>query len=475
MKIAFVASEVNPLAKSGGLADVTFALGKELVKMGDEVIAIMPFYDSVKKKSYAFEEIGELPVHLSWRFYMAKIFVTVIGGMKYYLIDCPRYFARPALYGYDDDAERFAFFTVASRNLFEMIDFAPDIIHIHDWQPGMLPTLIKNQNKNNPYFKKTKFVLTIHNPEFKGFFDRYYLNDFYGLPDSLFDDGTVRFDGMCSSLKAAIIDCEKITTVSPTHREELLQPGLSRGLDGVLRLRENDFCGIVNGIDGDEWDPSIDPLLPHHFSLRKIGQRKEARKALFEAIHLDDNGGPVYGLVSRLTYQKGIDLIPDALRPYLQQGANFVLLGSGEYGLEQAMERLREEFPHRVSLYIGYSDERAHLIYGGSDFFLMPSLFEPCGIGQMLAERYGSLPIARNTGGLHDTIIDYNGSNEDEATGFLFDNFDVGGLAYGIRQSFGVYQDKKLFAKMQKNAMEMDHFWKSSAELYRGVYREIVQ
>ena len=251
MRIAMVAGEANPLCKTGGLADVAYALSKELASDKHEVILVIPFYQTIRSKAAASSimKVGDFPVYMSWRTQKAEIFTTKIDGITYYLIGNDYYFSRPNLYGYDDDGERFAFFTIAARNLFGFIDFTPDIIHVHDWQPGMLPALVKVESKDDPRFAKTKFVLTIHNEAFQGMLGQYFLNNFYNLSDELYYNGSVRFHDQVSTLKSAIVYCDKVTTVSPNHARELLTPEGGYGLDPILKLREWDFCGIVNGID----------------------------------------------------------------------------------------------------------------------------------------------------------------------------------------------------------------------------------
>ncbi|MDO5330308.1 MAG: glycogen synthase [Bacillota bacterium] len=476
MKIAMVASEINPLAKSGGLADVVYALSKEIVKKGEEVICVMPYYASVNKalKGRPVERVGGFLVYLSWRRGMADIYKTEIDGITYYLIGNDEYFNRPQLYGYDDDGERFAFFSLAARGLFEFIKYRPDVIHIHDWQTGMIPVLVKIQNRHNAFFSNVKFVLTIHNPAFKGYLAPNALGDLYNLPMSLYDDGSTRFENMVSTLKAGIVYSNKITTVSPTHRNELLTREGSFGLDGVMWTREFDFCGFLNGIDTEEFNPGTDAYIPHHFSIKDFSKGKKAnRDALFEECGMKDHGGPTFGLVSRLTFQKGIDLVADVLPELLDRGAHFVLCGSGEYGLEQRMEQLRKAYPEQVGIYIGYSNERAHKVYASSDYFLMPSSFEPCGIGQMVAQAYGTLPIVRYTGGLADTVAGYKDVPDDKCTGIGFKDYDIGGLRYACNLAMELYEKPKLFKAIQKQCLEKDNSWAVSAELYLGLYKSI--
>jgi len=474
MKIAMIASEANPLAKSGGLADVVTALSVAYHKKGHDVIIVMPYYKSIDAKSkYTLTRLGSFGVELGWRHLDAEVYFTEIANVKYYVLGNYFYFGRPNLYGYGDDGERFAFFAMASLELMHYLEFSPDIIHVHDWQSAILPTLLKYRYNGDRAFANTKTVLTIHNPAFKGYLEPYQIADFFGLDMGLYHSGHLRFENMVSTLKAGIVDADKITTVSPTHRQELLSEELSQGLWGVLKLREFDFRGIVNGVDEDEFNPGVDPLISANYTAKTIEKGKAAcRAAFFKKWGVEDKGGPIFGLVSRLTYQKGIDLILQAAPRFVEKGAYLVVLGSGEDGLEKGLEYLRSCYPNNVYIYIGYSDPLAHEIYSVSDFFLMPSLFEPCGIGQIIAEEYGTLPIGRKTGGIADTIIHYDGTNPDKATGFLFRDYDATGLGWAMEEAEKVYADKKLFRKLQANAMNYDNSWNTSANLYLALYDE---
>ncbi len=476
MKILMVTSESNPFAKTGGLADVVYALSKEQAVLGHEVSIVLPKYGSLMQtENLQMRFIASVPVSLGWREQVAKIFKTVLDGITFYFVDNEYYFAREGLYGYYDDMERFAFFTLAVRNMLEVIKLKPDIIHVHDWQPGMLPVLIKEQNKDQPFYKKMKFVLTIHNPAFQGMFDPNLIVDFYGLPIRLYDNGLLRFNDRASSLKAAIMTVDKITTVSPTHASELLTPEGSKGLDPIINLRRDDFVGILNGIDYQEFNPLKDPNLPLNFSNRSLNRKEQLKKLLFEELNIDYHGQALYGMVSRLTWQKGINLVLEAAELVLQKGASVVIVGSGEYGYEQEFERLRARYPNTMAIYIGYNNQLAHRVYAASDFFFMPSLFEPCGIGQMIAMRYATLPIVRRTGGLNDTVIGYDGQNEDEATGFVFDEYNRYWMNLTTLFALEIYQDKELLKKLRLNTMRVDNRWEKSAKEYISLYEEIVK
>lgn len=476
MKIAMLASESNPYCKTGGLADVVFSLSKELVKQGHEVMVCLPFYESIKDQRLRVKALGSFKVSMSWRKQEAEIFEEKKEGVRFIFIGNHYYFDRERIYGYNDDGERFAFFQLACRQMLEFISFKADIVHLHDWQTAMIPCLIKEQNFKSSFYRDMKFVLTIHNPAFKGLIDRYFLNDFYSLPDSLYDCGKVRFDGMVSTLKSGIVYTDKITTVSPTHRSELLTQDLGQGLAGILELRKDDFVGIVNGVDTDEWDPSSDPFLVKTYDGNNLVEGKQACQAdLLEEFGIHWFGGPVYGMVSRLSWQKGLSICYGPLRRALLRGANVIILGSGEYELERKLQDLRDEFPDTMAIYIGYSNKLAHKIYAGSDYFLMPSLFEPCGISQMIAQRYGCLPIVRYTGGLVDTVTGYQEDNLDQANGIGFRDFDEQGLEYALGLAKKLNENQDDYYRVSRNATEVDHTWGRSAGKYEELYESLLK
>ena len=475
MKIAMACSEANPFIKTGGLADVTYSLSKELVNFGDEVAIVLPLYNKVKSLGLSLEYVTNLSVNLSWRKETSNIFKIVRDGITYYFIENRHYFERDQIYGYDDDGERFAFYTQAVAKLLEAINFQPDILHVHDWQPGMLFCYIRENHLD--FYKDTKFVISIHNPAFQGILDRYSLGDLYNLPDYLYQNGNVEFGGKVSTLKAGIVYANKITTVSPNHRFELLTPEGSMGLNRVLRYREYDFTGILNGIDYEEFNPSNDKYIAKEFGLRNyISGKRENKQYLIKHFGLSNIDAPLYSLVSRITWQKGMNLVFPAVRELANRGANIILLGSGEYDCEQEMEALHREYPDHVAIYIGYNNALAHQIYAGSDFFLMPSLFEPCGLGQMIAQRYGTLPIVRRTGGLRDSVINYDGYNKETSNGFGFDAYNEWDMNSTCLYAHDIYYNHKdVFNQLVKNALKTDNSWLKSVKQYRQLYLSLLK
>ena len=478
MKILMVASESRPFCKTGGLADVVYSLSKELAVLGEEVSIIIPYYDSiaVKLPKGELKKVVSFKTRMSWRKQTVDVYETVKDGINFYFIENRQYFERGHIYGDFDDGERFAFFTMAVKEFLLAKKYYPNIIHVHDWQAGMLPALIKVDPNCQKKFAKTKYVFTIHNPAFQGTMPKFTLGDFYNLTDELFDNGAVRFKNQVSTLKAGIVFSDKITTVSPTHHLELLTPEGGMGLDSVLHYREWDFLGILNGIDYLEFNPSDDKVIAMPFSEKNLVSGKKAnREDLFKQLGLKNNKGPLYSLVTRITWQKGFDIIFPAVEDLINRGANIVMLGSGEYQYEQRWEELKRRYPDRIGLYIGYSDPLAHKIYAASDFFIMPSLFEPCGLGQMIAQRYGTLPIVRRTGGLRDSVICYDGNNRETSNGFGFDTYSEYEMKRTSQYAFDVYQDKKLLHQLMKNAMLTDNSWQKSTQEYLKLYELLVK
>ena len=478
MKIVMVSSEARPFCKTGGLADVVYSLSKELAVLGEDVSIIIPLYDGVRRQ-FADEELkkaASFQTHMSWRQQTVDVYQTKRDGINYYFIENQQYFERGHLYGDFDDGERFGFFTMAVKEFLVSRRVRPDIIHVHDWQAGMLPCLIKVDPSVQKKFAKTKFVFTIHNPAFQGLMPKFTLGDFYNLTDELFDNGQVRFKDQVSTLKAGIVYSDKITTVSPTHHLELLTPEGGMGLDGVLRFREWDFSGILNGIDYLEFNPSEDKQIAMQYSEKNlVTAKKKNREALFKEYGLKNNNGPLYSLVTRITWQKGFDIIFPAVEELLNRGASIFMLGSGEYQYEQRWEELKRRYPDRLGLYIGYSDPLAHKLYAASDFFIMPSLFEPCGLGQMIAQRYGTLPIVRRTGGLKDSVICYDGTNASTSNGFGFDAYSDYEMKRTAHYAYDVFNDKKLLHQLMKNAMLTDNSWQKSTQEYLKLYNQLIK
>ena len=478
MKIAMVASEARPFCKTGGLADVVYSLSKELVKMGEDVCIFLPFYDSIRRQisEKALKKAASFKTHMSWRKQNVDVYQLVTEGINYYFIENQQYFERGHIYGDFDDGERFAFFTMAVKQFMLTKRMYPNIIHVHDWQAGMLPCVLRVDDECREKFAKTKFVFTIHNPAFQGLMPKFTLGDFYNLTDEYYDNGSVRFKDQVSTLKAGIVYANKITTVSPTHHLELLTPEGGMGLDQVLRYREWDFSGILNGIDYLEFNPAEDKQIAKPYSEKNLVSGKKANKeALMNAYGLKNTKGPLFSLVTRITWQIGFDIIFPAVEELIRRGASIFMLGSGESQYEKRWEELRNRYPDRVGIFIGYSDNLAHKVYAASDFFIMPSLFEPCGLGQMIAQRYGTLPIVRRTGGLKDSVICYDGNNAETSNGFGFDAYSIYEMNRTAQYAYDIYENKKILHQLMKNAMLTDNSWLKSTLEYIKLYKALVK
>lgn len=468
-----IGSESNPFVKTGGLADVIYALSVEMVKLGEEVVVVLPLYNQVRAKLKETVKVGDIHVTMNWRNEWSSIYKSATNGVTFYFIENRHYFERDNIYGYDDDGERFAFFSLASLEVLKLVNFKPNIIHVHDWQVGMIPCLLKE--KRDEFFQNTHSVLTIHNPAFQGIIFKDAIGDLYNLPYYLYDIGVLRFGEVVSTLKAGIMYADKITTVSPTHHYELLTREGGMGLDIALSYREFDFCGFLNGIDYEEFNPETDKFIAKNYGVKDFLEGKEANKiALCNKLGIKNTRAPIFSLVSRITWQKGMSLVFAAVHELVKRGANVILLGSGEYDSEQEMNRLHSLYPDQVAVYIGYNNTLAHQIYAGSDFFLMPSLFEPCGLGQMIAQRYGTLPIVRRVGGLRDSVINYDGHNLKYSNGFGFDNFSEFDMIQTCMYAYDTYDNLEVHDQLVLNALNTDNSWKKSGEQYHGLYCELV-
>lgn len=476
MNICMVTSEALPFSKTGGLADVAYSLSKEFVSMENNVSIISPLY----KKRFNFDKyklikVYEFNVRMNWRNEMCEVFHYLYEGIDYFFISNDRYFNRDnSIYGYYDDGERFAYFQNATVILIDKLPFKIDICHCHDWEAGMVPCLIKTNYNYSSSFKKLRTILTIHNPLFKGYLGRDSLYDLFNLPTSLYDNGDVRLENQVSTLKAGIKFADKITTVSPTHAKELLTIDGSKGLWYDLILRQNDFIGILNGMDYKEFNPSNDNLIYVNYDESNYLEKKKENKIKFCNEHGLDPSLPLFSVISRLTSQKGLDLIYQMASFLIKEGGNFAILGSGEFKDEEMFNNLYRFNPKHTFVYIGYSDEIAHKLYASSDFLIMPSAFEPCGLSQMIAHRYATLPIVRRTGGLKDSVICYHKDlkNEDTANGFGFDDYNNIEAIKCTLNAINVYENNiKTFNRLTLNAIKTDHTWTNSAKEYLDLYK----
>lgn len=474
--ILFAAGEGLPFIKTGGLADVVGSLPKALARRGHDVRVVLPLYKKIIDKYYGqLERIGTIQVHSGWIDQPATFYTTTVDGVVYYFIEHQHYFERDGLYGYTDDGERFAFFQRALLDMIYFIDWWPNIIHSNDWQCGMIPLIAHACYGDDMRYQAIKHVYTIHNLAFQGNFGVDMLPSCLGLDYYYFDNGSIKFDSGISFMKTGIVFADKITTVSPTYSNEILTESYGERMDSILRYRREDLWGIVNGIDTTVWDPKKDKHLAKNFDVRNYASGKAANKtALQEELGLNiDKDVCMIGIVSRLTNQKGVYLITSRLREIMDMNIQFVVLGTGETAAEDSFKWMESEYKGRAVYYNGYNEELAHRIYAGVDLFLMPSLYEPCGIGQLIAMHYGALPLVRETGGLKDTVQPFN-QYTGEGNGFSFWAMNADDMVYTIGYALEQYYENKAGWKgLVKSAMTTDVSWEQSAGIYEQLYYEL--
>jgi starch synthase len=473
MRILMVASEAVPFAKTGGLADVIGALPRALARLGHDVDVVMPRYRGIT----AGDPTGELGVAIGSQLHRATVHATVSDGVRTVLIDHPAYFDRDYLYGagghdYPDNPERFAFLAQAALNWASSTAQPYDVFHAHDWQAGLVPVLAGQRFRAHSSFNRVPTVFTIHNLAYQGIFDASWLPRL-GLGWDLMRIDAMEYWGRVSYLKAGIVFSRLLTTVSPTYAREIQTPEYGFGFDGILRERADDLVGILNGIDYDQWDPARDPALPAPFAAGRLDGKAAAKRALLGAFHLpvtdDALARPLVGLIARLVDQKGFDLLAAIADELPRIGATFVLLGTGERRYEDLWLALAARYPDRIGTRIGFDEQLAHLIEGGADLFLMPSRFEPCGLNQMYSLRYGTVPVVRATGGLADTIQNFD-PRTGGGTGFTFEEYTPQALLGTLRWANSVFQDRKTWERIQNAGMQQDYSWDASARRYVEVY-----
>jgi starch synthase len=472
MKILYATSEAGPFLRTGGLGDVAAALPAALVKEKQDVRIIMPLYEAIKDTfRQTMQFLGSKVVTLGWRQQYAGVFFCEYQGVKYYFVDNEYYFKRYGIYGHFDDGERFAFFSRAVLEVLPLIGFFPDIIHCNDWQTALLPVMLDANFRTDKGYGTIKTVLTIHNIEFQGKMDASCIGDIFGLPPS--HAAVAEYAGCANMLKAGIEGANAVTTVSKTYAAEILHPFFAYGLQDILSARSFKISGITNGIDVSLYDPAKDQALFANFSEKNVKERKEAnKKGLQELLNLPRVGNALIGMVTRLTNQKGMDLIMEVIEEILSLDVQLVVLGTGDWKYETALQELARRYGNKLAVVINFSGDIASKIYGGSDMFLMPSKFEPCGLSQMIAMRYGSIPIVRETGGLKDTVPAYDPTAH-TGTGFTFKTYNAYDMLDAIKRAVAAFSDRKEWANIIKNAMEGDYSWKASAKQYLELYKSL--
>ena len=475
-RILMVASEGLPFIKSGGLADVVGSLPQELVKKGHEVRVIMPMYLKIAQKFHEEMQLeAQYSVSIAYHEVPVNIWSTTRKEVKFYFVEHKGYFERDGLYGYIDDGERFAYFQKAVLEMLNQLNYFPEIMHCHDWHTGMLPAMCKEGHSFDERYRNIRFVYTIHNLAFQGNFGPEMLDSCLGLDYRIFDNGNVRYDGGISFMKSGILYADKVTTVSPTYSQEILTPQYGEHMEMVLTIRKYDLWGITNGIDIEMWNPMSDPDVPYHYNKVNVAkEKKENKMALQKELGLTvDPNVMLVGAVSRLTWQKGFYLMMEKLSEICAMPIQVAILGSGESGIEEKMRQLEEGNKGKIAFYNGYSDSLAHRIYAASDLFLMPSLFEPCGISQLISMRYGTLPLVRETGGLKDTVTPYNEFDK-TGNGFSFANYNSDEMVQVMYNAIDVYYNRPEDWKiLVRNAMNTDVSWEKSAETYCQLYAQL--
>ncbi|WP_432454107.1 MULTISPECIES: glycogen synthase GlgA [unclassified Agarivorans] len=477
VRILFLASEVESLAKTGGLADVAKALPLALKEHGQDVRIIMPFYKTLKRHDEA-EKLLDLRLHTANHIddIEYSVYRLMLEDVPVYLIKQPAYFDRDQLYSegefaYDDNGERFSFFSRAVFQVAKALDFKPDIFHCNDWHTALVPYLLKQKYAHHPFFCNSKSVLTIHNAAFQGIFEKHQFHLLEGLADGLVDQILDGYNCI-NLLKAGIRFADKINAVSANYAQELLTRLGSHGLCDYFEQRRADLVGILNGCDYSDWDPKTDQLIPSNYSQSDLSGKAVCRQALQLNADLPQTNAPIFGMVCRLTEQKGFYLLLPALEQFLRHNVQVIIVGTGDSGIVAKLQTLEQQWPNKLRFIHAFSNELAHLVEAGADFFLMPSLFEPCGLNQMYSLAYGTLPIVRGVGGLKDTVTDFD---EDplKATGHIFYDPEPADLLNTLRRALLLYlEDYEAFKAMRHRAMESLFHWQQSVWQYEALYNE---
>ena len=481
-KVLFVSSEVVPYAKTGGLADVVGSLPRALMKLGCEAAVVLPKYKSISPEKYKMKlEIRGLAVPMGMGEVNADIYSTRLGDTQgtVYFIQNDRYFDRDGFYGtaegdYHDNAERFAFFSRAVLEMVKAINWIPDIFHLNDWQSGLAAVYLKTLYEKIPGFTAARSLFSIHNMAYQGLFPKYIL-PMTGIGWEEFKPEKLEFYDQVNYLKAGLVYSDALNTVSERYALEIQTEEYGHGLQGVLKDRTKDLYGIVNGIDYDEWNPATDKEIPAQYTAKNHEKKIESKKKLLAEQNLKFNEEtPVLGLVSRLTDQKGLDLIAEIIQEFLAMDVQFVVLGTGEPKYHALLESLKEKYPSKLAVALKFDNRLAKLIYAGSDMFLMPSRFEPCGLGQMIAMKYGTIPVVRKTGGLADTVDNLSLDGK-KGTGFVFEDYKSQELLLTIQRAVEAFHQPKIWDELVQRAMKQDFSWDASAKKYRDLYEIILR
>ena len=482
LKVLHIAPECSPLAKKGGLGDVVGTLPKALKKQSIDARVLIPAWPGVLEKAEEIgrlkrEPIGEISVALNWRAYTASVLEAEVNGLHIYLLDQPELFSDPCIYPEKLDAVTvlpFIFLSFAPFELLRLTGWKPQFLHAHDWTTAPVSAALKWHRYYSYFNGDYDTVFTIHNLAFQGIISPAVLEGWGFSPRAFsnLDTDSLEYFGQVNMMKGAITTTEAFTTVSPNYSWDIQTPNGGLGLDGVIVAHKNKLRGIINGIDYDIWNPKTDSLLPDNYSIGDMGGKEECRRALLKECGWKEDRRPILIFVGRLTEQKGIDIMLDAVRPFLAKKARFVIVGSGNDLYTRKVFEFRKEYPHSVHEILEFNEAKAHLAYAGGDMLLMPSLFEPCGLSQLIAFAYGTIPVARATGGLADTVIDADGSPD--GTGFLFKDFSHEELQKAIDRALAAKDDGTRWDGIIRNAMGSDFSWDNSAKAYAELYRDIL-
>lgn len=476
MNIFFISSEVAPFIKTGGLADVASSLPPALAAAGNDVRVALPLYAAIGdqwRSQMTF--VKYFYFRLGWRSSYCGLFELKRGGITYYFVDNETYFKRNGLYGHYDDGERFAYFSRACIEIPGQIDWAPDILHSNDWETALVPIYLLEARRTYPHLSKTKSVYTIHNIEYQGRFGRSILEDVFGLDSSYFNENMLSFYGDVNLMKGAIYAADQVTTVSPTYANELQYSFYAHGLEGVVMDNYHKVTGILNGLDMAANDPATDKIITANFSAGDLSGKAACKAALQRELGLEeDPDAAIIACISRLVGHKGYDLVTNVFNRIMSKHVQFVVLGTGEWGFEEFFRNAQRQYPGRVSANIKYAAALSTKIYAGADIMLMPSIAEPCGLTQMFAMRFGTVPVVRLTGGLKDSVPSYNPTTGD-GLGFTFGNINADDMLNAINRALDLYTgDREAWTVLQKKGMTTDFSWDKSAQAYLDVYQKLM-
>ena len=474
MKVLYVTSECAPFVKTGGLADVLSALPRAMAGKRVSVRVVLPLYGSVNPTWRAqMKFIKYVYISLAWRNLYCGLFELKKDGVVYYFLDNEYYFKRGEVYGHYDDGERFAFFCKAVTDLLPQLDWTPDVVHANDWQTALTPLYIRRARAGDPFYDNMRTVFTIHNIEYQGRYDASLVEDIFALPTSLVDDGTLRYGSGISLLKGAIECTDWVTTVSPTYADELQYPFYAHGLEQIITNNRSKISGILNGIDTALYDPQTDPNLSRCYGPDTVADRVYNKLDLQQILGLNqDENIPIIAMISRLVKHKGLDLVAASLDAIMDMPVQLIVLGRGDWHFEQMFANAQNNYSGRLSANIMVNFGLAMKIFGGADIFLMPSQTEPCGLSQMMAMRYGVIPVVRETGGLRDTVSPYI-AETGEGNGFTFANYNAGDMIHVLRQAVEAFADRKAWTALQKRDMSLSFDWAAPASKYLTLYRQL--